>query len=343
MCQLNGNTKHMIIKRKTLLELNDVLQQAEQLFAGRITGKFYYAVSRNRIKTDEERKLCFEAYPVDPKYLEYEQKRAEVFFNENIINDSMYQTLMESDPEKAAAIQERLRKLHEEYKETIEKEAPVNEQRKEFFNEDVDIDLLTISSELVPNVNAGVNSWVVYKALEPMVVFSNDAPLISVERGKIMQLDGILQQAEMLLDDTVTFKFYEAVRLNILKTVPEWQATVEAYPVDSKYLEYDYRKNDVLRKHDIQDEIQLNDLCKNNPEKYNPVRDELQQLAEEYKDAIEAESAMRKERAEYFKENVSIELRKVTIDDVPGIKPEVNKNMWNIYNALEPMVGSGEV
>ena len=100
----------MKIKREKLLLLNSILQQAERIFKAPISGKFYYTVTRNRNKAEEERKLCYEAYPVDQTYLEYDQKRVGICSYEVIHTDMQLRQLSVKEPEKFNAIQERQRR-----------------------------------------------------------------------------------------------------------------------------------------------------------------------------------------------------------------------------------------
>lgn len=170
----------MKLTREKLILLSSVLQHAERIFKSP-NGKFYYAFRRNRDIANEEYKLSFEAYPVDPKYQEYQIKRREIFNENGVFNDFALQKLAVNDIEKFNAMQERQRKLAEEYKEAIETENKVGAERNEFFKEELDnVPLRRVSVSDVPEIDEefvaqiGFTVCQVFDAIEPMVEY-NDA------------------------------------------------------------------------------------------------------------------------------------------------------------------------
>ena len=334
----------MKIKREKLLLLNSILQQAERIFKAPISGKFYYTVTRNRNKAEEERKLCYEAYPVDQKYLEYDQKRLAIFAEEGITNDKQLYELSVNEPERFNAMQERQRKLQEEFKEAIDAENKMSDARNEFFKEDLDIELRTISSSEIPEINpdAGISAWEVFNALEPIVNFPQSLTSKTVEREKILKMNGILQQAERIFGNKVSSKFYAAVKYNREKAEEERKMTFEAYPVDPKYIEYDQNRLAIFGEEGITTDQQLYALSLKDPEKFNAIQERQRKLLEEFKDAIEAEKKMSAERLAYFKEQVTIDLQVVSMDDVPEFAEGDQINTWEVFDALAPMIDFAE-
>ena len=83
-------------------------------------------------------------------------------------------------------------------------------------------------------------------------------------------------------------------------------------------------------------------MAANDPEKFNAIQERQRKLIEEYKDAIEAEKKMGTERQAYFKENVTIDLQLVTMDDVPEFADGEHINTWEVFDALAPMIDFDE-
>jgi hypothetical protein len=334
----------MKIKREKLLLLNSILQQAERIFKAPISGKFYYTVTRNRNKAEEERKLCYEAYPVDQTYLEYDQKRLGIFSEEGIHTDMQLRELSVKEPEKFNAIQERQRKLADEYKDAIEAENKMAEARNEFFKEDLEIEIRQISSSELPEIDpkSGFKAWDVLNALEPMVSYPSNVTTKTVEREKILKMNGVLYQAEMIFGNNVSSKFYAAVKHNREKAEEERKLCYEAYPVDPKFIEYDQNRLAIFGEEGIVNDDQLRALAANDPEKFNAIQERQRKLIEEYKDAIEAEKKMGTERQAYFKENVTIDLQLVTMDDIPEFADGEHINTWEVFDALAPMIDFAE-
>ena len=98
-----------------------------------------------------------------------------------MFNDFALQKLAVNDIEKFNAMQERQRKLSEEYKEAIETENKVGSERNEFFKEELDnVPLRRVSVSDVPEIDEefvaqiGFTVCQVFDAIEPMVEY-NDA------------------------------------------------------------------------------------------------------------------------------------------------------------------------
>ena len=330
----------MKIQRENLLKLNAILQQAERIFKAPISGKFYYTVTRNRNKAEEERKICYEAYPVDDKYIEYDRKRREIFIEEGITSDLKLRELSVNDRERFNAIQEKQRNLMEEYKEAIDVENKMAVARNEFFKEDLDIDLRTISSAEIPELNpdSGINGWEVFSAIEPILVFPQNAVSKTVKREKLLRLNVVLQQVDLIFGKNVSIKFFDAVKYNLEKTEDERKLTYQAYPVDQKYFEYDQNRRAIFGEEGITNDFQLRELAMKDPERFKAIQERQRKLISEYKEAIDAENAMSAERGKYLNEDVAIDLKVVSMDDLPEFVDDEHINTWEIFDALAPMI-----
>lgn len=334
----------MKIQRERLLILNVILQQAERIFKAPISGKFYYTVTRNRKIAEEERKLCYEAYPVDQKYLEYDQKRVGIYQEEGVNTDAKLRELSVKDAEKFNAIQERQRKLAEEYKEAIDAEAKMAEARDEFFKEDLEVDLRTVSSDELPEIDpkSGANCWEVFSRIAPIVKFQNQTESKKVTRDSLLRLNRILQQASYIFANDVSSKFYAAVVHNAEVTENERRLCYEAYPVDPKYIEYDNNRLAIFGEEGVTKDEQLREMAVKEPERFNAIQERQRKLAEEYKAAIDAENAMAIERDKYASEEVTVDLQIVSMDDVPELVKDEHINTWKVYDALSPMIDFAE-
>lgn len=161
----------MQITRRKLLDMNMVLMNAEQVFKKPIMGRFYYAVTKNRSITEEERKLTLEAYPYDEKFLEYEQKR-DAMLTEAVSTRpegmSVNQALAMLPVDQKDALQARVNTLMEEYKAAIDEETARNVERDKFLDEEIEVDIRTVSPDEIPEIVAA-DGWAVYSAIDPMI------------------------------------------------------------------------------------------------------------------------------------------------------------------------------
>lgn len=161
----------MLIKRRKLLDMNMVLMNAEQIFKKPIVGRFYYAVMKNRNIAEEERKLTLEAYPYNEKFIEYEQKR-DAMLTEAVANRpegvNVNQALAALPADQKDALQARVNALMEEYKEAIDEETARNVDRDKFLDEEIDVDIRTVSPDEIPEIVAP-DGWSVYSAIDPMI------------------------------------------------------------------------------------------------------------------------------------------------------------------------------
>lgn len=173
----------MMISRRKVIDLGMVLNQAENLFKTPITGKFYYAVMKNREMAKEELKLFQEANPYPPKWDEYESKRIalinetgeEVQQGFNQLPPQTRDAIINSaDPavmpvEKRTELIKKIDALREEYKDTLAEVDDVEKKRNEFLDEEDEFPIKTVKLSEVPEIVDG-NGFQIMAALDPMIV-----------------------------------------------------------------------------------------------------------------------------------------------------------------------------
>lgn len=155
----------MKVKRKLALELYAVLSQAQNVFGKPITGRFRYAVAVNQKICEEERKMVIEAFPFDPGFIEYDQKRVAILRETGINNQFDLEKLT---PEDREALDGRLIKLREEYLSAIQAQENIDKERDEFCKEEIDLELRTIGINDIPEIIAS-NDWEISQILMQIV------------------------------------------------------------------------------------------------------------------------------------------------------------------------------
>lgn len=173
----------MKITRRKLIDLGSVLVQAETTFKTPITGKFYYACSKNRELAREEYKLFVEANPFPPQWDEYENKRIAIL-NEvgesvkagfaSMSNAERDMILNSADTnvmpiEKRELLVAKINELSEANKDLIDEVNEINKRRNEFLDEEDDYPIKTVKLSDIPEI-VGANGYAVMQALDPMIV-----------------------------------------------------------------------------------------------------------------------------------------------------------------------------
>jgi len=167
------------MSRKQLIDLGLVLAQADHIFKQPITGRFYYAATKNRTIAQDEYKITQEAYPESPEIATYDQRRIALI---NEVGETIregFSTLpvperdaiinsSELTPEKKNALMAKIAELDEEFKDALEEFRKTDAQRNEFLNEWIDVDLKTVKPEEIPDIVDG-DGWKIYAILDPMI------------------------------------------------------------------------------------------------------------------------------------------------------------------------------
>lgn len=165
--------------RKQLIDLGLVLAQADHIFKQPITGRFYYAATKNRAIAQDEYKITQEAYPESPEIVKYDLRRIALIneVGETIKEGFSNMPVTERDaiinspaltPEKKDGLMAKISELDEEFKDALEEFRKTDAQRNEFLAESIEVDLKTVKPEEVPEIVDG-DGWKIYSILDPMI------------------------------------------------------------------------------------------------------------------------------------------------------------------------------
>lgn len=172
----------MKLSRQKLVDLGSVLMQAEQIFKAPITGKFYYAVVKNRELAKEEYKLYLDANPNPPQWAEFDAKRIAIIDEvgesvkegfKMLPNEEKDAILNSPDPtvmpmEKRELLITRINELTAENQEVVEAYNDVERRRREFMAEEDDFPIKKVKLSDIPELVNG-NGFKVYEDLDPMI------------------------------------------------------------------------------------------------------------------------------------------------------------------------------
>lgn len=173
----------MMISRRKVIELGLVLMQAETTFKAPITGKFYYAVVKNRELAKEEYKLYMEANPYPPQWDEYENTRLAII-NEvgesvqegfgqlsNSAKDAILnsQDLNVMSAEKRELLVSRINELRDKNTDLIAEVEEIDKKRNEFLDEEDEFPIKKVKLSEIPEIVNG-NGFQIITALDPMII-----------------------------------------------------------------------------------------------------------------------------------------------------------------------------
>lgn len=172
-----------MISRRKVIELGLVLMQAETTFKAPITGKFYYAVVKNRELAKEEYKLYMEANPYPPQWDEYENTRLAII-NEvgesvqegfgQLSNSAKDAILNSQDPnvmsaEKRELLVSRINELRDKNTDLIAEVEEIDKKRNEFLDEEDEFPIKKVKLSEIPEIVNG-NGFQIITALDPMII-----------------------------------------------------------------------------------------------------------------------------------------------------------------------------
>lgn len=173
----------MMISRRKVIDLGMVLMQAESTFKAPITGKFYYAVVKNRELAKEEYKLYLEANPYPPQWDEYENTRIAIInevgesvqegfsklsnqARDNILNSPDPKVM---PPEKRDLLIARINELREKNTELLAEVDEIDKKRNEFLDEEDEFPIKKVKLSEIPEIVNG-NGFQIITALDPMII-----------------------------------------------------------------------------------------------------------------------------------------------------------------------------
>lgn len=128
-------------------------------------------------------------------------------------------------------------------------------------------------------------------------------------------------------------KFRYMLSYNLAKTEPEYKATMDAYPPDPKFMEFIGKRDAVNREFNVVTEDDIAAL----PADVKPVfYKRHDDLKEQYADAISVAQSGTPEYNKFLDEEIDLDLRYVSIDDVPATI--LNPNDGDIWGVLYQLI-----
>jgi hypothetical protein len=152
----------MTVKRKYLLELRSILANANQIFGGTIPSKVRYAFSVNMKRCNEEAREIEEGFPNDEKWMEYERGRIDILHEAGINSND---DLNKLTTEQMGSLEERIKVYAEPYEDAIKAQEEINKARMETLDEDVEVELRTITPDELPPIILETDDWQVWNVL----------------------------------------------------------------------------------------------------------------------------------------------------------------------------------
>ena len=152
----------MTVKRKYLLDLRDIFANADKIFGGQIPSKVRYAFSVDMKRCNEEAKEIEEGFPNDEKWLEYERGRINLLHEAGVNSNA---DLAKLSTEQLNALEERIKVYAEPYEDAIKAQEEINKARTETLNEDVEVELRTITPDELPTIILEHEDWQVWNVL----------------------------------------------------------------------------------------------------------------------------------------------------------------------------------
>ncbi len=152
----------MTVKRKYLLDLRNIFASADKIFGGKIPSKVRYAFSVNMKRCSEEAKEIEEGFPNDEKWLEYERGRINLLHEAGVNSNA---DLAKLNTEQLNALEERIKVYAEPYEDAIKAQEEIIKARTETLNEDVEVELRTITPDELPTIILEHEDWQVWNVL----------------------------------------------------------------------------------------------------------------------------------------------------------------------------------
>lgn len=155
---------------------------------------------------------------------------------------------------------------------------------------------------------------------------------MKIKRSYAVALNNVLNNADKLFKAPIAGRFYYMVSTNKKATADEVKLTMEAFPYDEKYLEYEQRRINMLNEAGV---YRNSDIPNLSEEARKDLEERITKFRDENLDVIKNEEAIDAERAKFMEEEIDLPLRTISIDDLPEIVAEDN---WGVYNVIEPLI-----
>lgn len=155
--------------------------------------------------------------------------------------------------------------------------------------------------------------------------------MMTVKRNYLIQLKNLLEHPENVFDGPIPGAIRYMVSMNYKIAKEEFDTVLQAFPFDQKYMEYQEKRRAYLRENGI---VVDADFFAKDEDTRNTINERLNAMAVEYKDAIEAETAIDKERDAFLDQDTEVNLYTIKPEQV-NIKstPEDNDG-WAPWSVL---------
>lgn len=150
----------MTVKHSYLIQLANILANPGRIFSGECKGTVAYKVYMDRNVAKTYLDGFVQAFPEDPRWVEYMQKHDNVYREANVQTTTQLAAL---PPEQQAEITEKISAIDAEYKDAIEKNNAIEIERRKTLDEEVEVDLYTVNSADISI--QGDDAWVIWDVL----------------------------------------------------------------------------------------------------------------------------------------------------------------------------------
>lgn len=161
-----------LLSHQAIFDMNQALRTCK--FGGRLTTSFRYALRRNIDSTGKEVDTMVEAFKPDDEYIEYHKKLADIAAEYGINNiDNVAETdkiIKALDEEKRAEFIKRQAELGDSYQDALERQHLVDDELNKFLKEKIEIDLVMVPINEVPEEIENENAFVLFNQIYPMIL-----------------------------------------------------------------------------------------------------------------------------------------------------------------------------
>ena len=152
---------------------------------------------------------------------------------------------------------------------------------------------------------------------------------MTVKRGYLLELRRILVNADKIFGNPIPCKVRYAFSVNLKRCNEEAKEIAEGFPPNEKWLEYENGRINILHEAGINDN---KDIAKLSSEQLSALEERIKVYAEPYAEAIAAQAEINKTKDETLMEDVEVDLRVLTPDELPPII--IEKEDWSVWNVL---------
>ena len=156
---------------------------------------------------------------------------------------------------------------------------------------------------------------------------------MKITRTSVLELNNVLKSTQWIMPIKSAFRY--AISYNVKSTDKEIEAINEAFPAPEGYQSFLDGERAITAKYKITEQKQFDALA---DEVKEVIEAELKAYREVNKDFIDELNAIEKEKSEFLKEEVEIDLRTVKLDLMADIDDGQKYPHWEIWRVLETII-----